>query len=139
MPVSPFLDTNVLLYSVADDEPRAEVAESLLAAGGIVSVQVLNEFVVTTRRKLGTSWDEVTDAAAAIRVLCRSPEAVTADTHDAALKLAQRYGFHFYDALVVASALGADCETLYTEDLHDGQIIDGRLMIRNPFTSIKDA
>lgn len=49
------------------------------------------------------------------------------------LSLAERYGFHFCDALVVASALAAGCETLYTEDLQDGQVIDDRLTIRNPF------
>ena len=62
-----------------------------------------------------------------------APLAVTVDTHDDALRLAQRYGFHFHDALVVASALAADCETLYTEDLQDGQVIDDRLTVRNPF------
>lgn len=134
MPASPFLDTNVLLYSIAENEPRTEVAEALLAAGGLVSVQVLNEFVVTARRKLAMSWDEVSEAASAIRALCPTPLAVTVDTHDHALRLAQRYGFHFYDALVVASALAAGCGILYTEDLQAGQVIDARLTIRNPFT-----
>lgn len=133
MPARPFLDTNVLLYSLADKEPRTEIAEALLASGGMVSVQVLNEFVVTARRKLAMSWDETSEAAGAIRALCPTPLAVSVDTHDDALRLAQRYGFHFYDALVVASALAADCETLYTEDMQDGQVIDDRLTIRNPF------
>lgn len=133
MPASPFLDTNVLLYSVAEDERRSKVAEVLLAAGGMVSVQVLNEFVATARRKLAMSWDEIAEATSAIRQLCPPPLAVSVETHDDALKLAQRYGFHFSDALVVASALAADCETLYTEDMQDGQVIDDRLTIRNPF------
>ena len=133
MPASPFLDTNVLLYSVAEHELRTEVAEALLVTGGVISVQVLNEFVATARRKLAMSWDEISEAASAIRALCPTPLAITVETHDNALKLAQRYGFHFYDALVIASALGADCETLYTEDMQDGQVIDDRLTIRNPF------
>ncbi len=133
MPASAFLDTNVLIYAVAADQPRTEVAEALLVSGGTVSVQVLNEFVVTARRKLAMSWDEVAEAESAIRALCPTPLAITADTHDDAVRLARRYGFHFYDALVVASALAADCETLYTEDLQDGQLIDDRLTIRNPF------
>lgn len=138
MPASPFLDTNVLLYSVAEDDPRTEAAEALLTAGGIVSVQVLNEFVATARRKLAMSWDEIAEAAGAVRVLCPSPVAITVETHDAALRLAERYGFHFYDALVVASALGVGCETLYTEDLQDGQVVDDRLTIRNPFKPSQD-
>jgi predicted nucleic acid-binding protein len=138
MPASPFLDTNVLLYSIAEGDPRTEAAEALLTAGGIVSVQVLNEFVATARRKLAMSWDEIAEAVGAVRVLCPSPVAITVETHDAALRLAERYGFHFYDALVVASALGADCETLYTEDLQDGQVVDDRLTIRNPFKPSQD-
>jgi predicted nucleic acid-binding protein len=133
MPARPFLDTNVLVYSIAKDDPRSEIAEALLAAGGVISVQVLNEFAVTARRKLGMSWEDVTGALDAIRVLCPAPRAVTIETHDAALSIARTYDFHVYDALVVASALAADCETLYTEDLQDGQVIEERLTIRNPF------
>lgn len=133
MPARPCLDTNVLIYSVAKDDPRSEIAEGLLAAGGVISVQALNEFVATARRKLDMPWEEITEALDAIRILCPSPRAVTIETHDAALSIARTYGFHVYDALVVASALAADCETLYTEDLQDGQVIEERLTIRNPF------
>ena len=79
-------------------------------------------------------WPEVADALDAIRILCPSPVPITAETHDAALRLAGQYGFHIYDALIVAAALEADCVTLYSEDLQSGQVIDGRLTIRNPFT-----
>jgi predicted nucleic acid-binding protein len=133
MPARPCLDTNVLIYSVGKDDPRSEIAEGLLAAGGVISVQALNEFVATARRKLDMSWEEITEALDAIRILCPSPRAVTIETHDAALSIARTYDFHVYDALVVASALAADCETLYTEDLQDGQVIEERLTIRNPF------
>lgn len=136
MRASSFLDTNVLIYSVAENDARSEVAEALLAAGGVVSVQVFNEFAATARRKLGMSWDDVTEGLNAVRVLCPSPRPVSIDTHDAAVEIARTHGFHMYDALVVASALAADCETLYTEDLQDGQIIDERLMIRNPFKAL---
>jgi predicted nucleic acid-binding protein len=133
MPASPFFDTNVLIYSIAENDRRSDVAESLLAAGGVVSVQVLNEFVATARRKLEMSWDEIVEALGAIRVLCPSPVAIAFETHDSAIRIAQTYNFHIYDALVVASALEAGCDTLYTEDLQDGQLIDDRLTVRNPF------
>ena len=133
MAASPFLDTNVLIYSVADNDPRSEIAEALLAAGGVVSVQVLNEFVATARRKLDRSWDEIVEALGAIRTLCPSPMAIAFDTHDSALRIAQTYKFHIYDALIVASALEAGCDTLYSEDLQDGQVIEERLTVRNPF------
>jgi predicted nucleic acid-binding protein len=137
MSASPFLDTNVLIYSVAGNDARSETAEALLAAGGVVSVQVCNEFAATVRRKLGMSWDDVAEALDAIRILCPSPRAISMETHDAAVKIARTHGFHMYDALVVASALAADCETLYTEDLQDGQVIEERLTIRNPFKTVE--
>jgi predicted nucleic acid-binding protein len=136
MRASPFLDTNVLIYSIATSDARSEIAEALLASGGVVSVQVFNEFAATARRKLGMSWDDITDALDAIRVLCPSPKALSIETHDAAVKIARIHGFHLDDALVVASALAADCETLYTEDLQDGQVIEERLTIRNPFKAL---
>lgn len=132
MPVKAFLDTNVLIYAVTDDEPRSTLAEELLASGGVISVQILNEFVSVARRKISMSWDEVTDALDAFRVLCPDPIPVTIEVHEAALKIAEKRGFNIYDALVVAAALEAGCATLYSEDLQDGQKIEG-LTIRNPF------
>jgi predicted nucleic acid-binding protein len=128
-----FFDTNVLVYIVGEKDQRTGPAEALIAAGGVVSVQVLNELAAVARRKLGMTWDEITEALAAIRVLCPSPVPLTINTHEAGLRIAAQYQFHIYDALVAASALEAACTTLYSEDLQDGQVIDGRLTIRNPF------
>ena len=128
-----FFDTNVLIYILARNDPRSKRAEELLAAGGILSVQILNEFVSVARRKLLMSWSEIAEALAAIRILCRSPLPLTVETHEAALKIAERHGYGIYDALVVATALDAGCETLYSEDLHDGHTIEGQVTIRNPF------
>ncbi len=70
----------------------------------------------------------------AIRVLCPAPVPITIETHEAALRVAQKYGYQIYDALVIAAALEAGCDTLYSEDLQDGQVVlDGQLTIRNPF------
>ena len=130
-----FFDTNVLLYTIGQHDARTPAAEALLASGGVVSVQVLNELASVAHRKLQMSWQDVTDALGAIRILCPSPIAITAGIHDAALLLAVRHSYHIYDALIVAAALEADCTTLYSEDLQSGQVIDGRLTIRNPFIS----
>jgi predicted nucleic acid-binding protein len=135
MPASAFLDTNVLIYSVAENDPRSDAAEALLAGGGVISAHVLNEFVAVARRKLGMSWADVTEALDAIRILCPSPVPITIETHGAALRIAQQYGYRIYDALVAAAALEAKCDTLYTEDMQDGQVIDDRLTIKNPFAS----
>ena len=93
----------------------------------------LNEFASVARRKILLSWSEVTEALDAFRVLCPFPLPITIEMHEAALKIAEKHGYNIYDALVVSAALEAECTTLYSEDLHDGQTIDGQLTIRNPF------
>ena len=132
----PFFDTNVLLYLLSGDDEKADRAEALLAQRGTLSVQVLNEFAAVASRKLGLSYPEIRDVLEPIRAVC-AVEPVTLETHDLGVAIAARYGFSIYDALVVAAALLADCETLYSEDLQDGQRIDGRLVVRNPFASPK--
>ncbi|MGI8771899.1 MAG: PIN domain-containing protein [Acidobacteriaceae bacterium] len=129
-----FFDTTILIYAIARNDPRAAVAEGLLADGGVLSVQVLNEFVAVARRKLDMGWNDLKEALAAFRVLCGSPMALTTATHEAALRVAERYGFHIYDSLIVAAALEAGCTTLYSEDMQDGQKIES-LTIRNPFAT----
>ena len=129
-----FFDTNVLIYMVGQDDQRTAPAEALIAGGGVVSVQVLNELVSVARRKLGMTWEEAAETLAAIRTLCLPPVPITIDTHEAALRIAAQVGYHIYDALIVAAALQAGCTTLYSEDLQNGQVIDGCLTIRNPFT-----
>lgn len=130
-----FLDTNVLLYAIGQHDSRTPRAEALVEHGGIVSVQVLNELAAVAHRKLKMSRPDVTDALGAIRTLCPSVVPLTVTTHDAALLLAAKHGFHIYDALIVATALEAGCDTLYSEDMQSGQVIGGRLTIRNPFAS----
>jgi predicted nucleic acid-binding protein len=128
-----FFDTNVLIYAVAQNDPRAARAEELLAAGGMIGVQMLNEFVSVARRKLKMSWEEVNDAVAAILILCPSPLPIVLTTHESARKIAEAYGLNFYDALVVAVAMQSGSGTLYSEDFQDGLVIEGRLTVRNPF------
>lgn len=130
----PFFDTNVVLYLVGSDPAKADRAESLLVGGGVISVQVLNEFASVASRKQRMPWPEIEDVLRSVRALCRV-EPLTVGTHDGARRLAQDHAFSFYDALIVASALGADCDTLYSEDLQHGRRIDRTLTIRNPFAA----
>jgi predicted nucleic acid-binding protein len=146
MPAKAFFDTNVLVYAVAENDPRSAQAEEVLASGGVVSVQILNEFVAVARRKISMSWNDVTEALDAFRILCPSPLSITIEMHEAALEIAQEHGFNIYDALVVAAALEAGCTILYSEDFQDGQTIHGRATgggmsegqttIRNPFAGL---
>ncbi|WP_157265199.1 PIN domain-containing protein [Azohydromonas aeria] len=127
-----FLDTNVLLYAFSADSSKAEKAEALLARGGVVGLQVLNEFASVARRKMRLAWPEIEDVLSLVRRRC-SVRPLTLQVHEQALKLASRYGFSWYDALVVAAALEASCAELLSEDLHDGLVVEGTLRIRNPF------
>lgn len=128
---SAFFDSNVALYLLVGDEAKAGRAETLLAEGGTISVQVLNEFVAVARRKGTTPWHQIEELLAGLRQVCRV-EALTTETHTRALVLAKRYGFPIYDASIAASALLAGCRTLYSEDFQHGQTFDG-LTIVNPF------
>lgn len=128
-----FFDTNILLYLLSGDSEKADRAEALLAKGGVISVQVLNEFTAVASRKLGLSYPEIREVLQTVREVCKV-DSIMVETHDLGLQVAERYKFSFYDSLIVASALLARCGTLYSEDLQDDQIIDGRLTVRNPFT-----
>jgi predicted nucleic acid-binding protein len=128
-----FFDTNVLIYILATGDSRGKRAEQLFLNGGVVSVQVLDEFTDVARRKIRMSWGEVRDAIQVIRIFCPDPAAITINTHDLALRIAEQHQIRIYDALIVASALETNCRTLYTEDLQDGLQIENRLTVTNPF------
>src|SRR5689334_20688691 len=106
-----FLDTNVLIYAIAQDDARTAQARALLQRGGTISVQVLNEFANVAHRKLKRGWPDIVEALAALRVLFPDPQTISLATHRAAVSIAERYGFAFYDALIVASALEAGCSS----------------------------
>lgn len=127
-----FLDTNVLLYLLSAEGPKADRAEAELLEGGVVSVQVLNEFAAVALRKLGMSLAETREALGAIRAAC-AVVPVTEQTHELGLDIAERYRLSVYDTMIAASALMAGCKTLLSEDMQDGQILERQLTIRNPF------
>jgi predicted nucleic acid-binding protein len=130
----PFFDTTILIYAVSEGDVRAGIAEKLLSAGGHLNVQVLNEFAAVAQRKLHMSWEEIGEALQAIRALCEHPAPLTVEIHDSALRIAARYGYRIYDASILAAALDTGCRVLYSEDMQNGQKIDG-LTICNPFAS----
>jgi predicted nucleic acid-binding protein len=133
-----FVDTNVLVYArdASDPERQATAAAWIehlwTTAAGRLSIQVLQEYYVTTTRKLdpGLPSDEarqdVRDLAAWRPV--RIDEAIV----EAAWRLEDRYELSFWDSLIVAAAQAAACEALLTEDLQHGLDIDG-LRIADPF------
>lgn len=127
-----FIDTNVLLYLLSTDNDKADRAENILRAGGLISVQVLDEMASVARRKLAMTWEEIDEVLTLIRSMCRIVS-LTVETYDRAIAVAKRYGLNLYDAMIVAAALLGGCKTLYSEDLCDGLLIESRLRVRNPF------
>ena len=134
-----FLDTNVLVYALDDDAPGKQpiaariVVEAVQFNAAMISYQVVQEalHVVTGKfknrvkpedalRMLDTVWTPL------MKIL------PSAALYRDALRIKDRYGFSFYDALVVASALQGNCKRLLSEDLQHGQVIEG-LKVVNPF------
>ncbi len=130
----PFFDSNTLIYLVSTEISKASRSEQLLKLGGTVSVQVLNEFVHVTRRKMKMPFIDIAIALNGIRRQCEVVP-LTIDVHERGVQLAEHHRLRVYDAMIVAAAQLAGCTTLYSEDMHDGHVIDG-LTIRNPYKGL---
>ena len=139
MPAEAFIDTNVLVYHVDDTDPRksdiahALIREAIGTGNACISYQVVQEFLNTMVHKAEqplSREDAHTYLAEILTPLCRVFASIP--LYQNALDIQARYRFGFYDSLIVAAALSAGCTQLLTEDLQDGQPIEG-LEIRNPF------
>ena len=126
-----FLNTNILVYALLDEGTKQQTALELLQTGCVISTQVLNEFTQVARKKAKLEWQEIIELSNAIQTLA---EVVSLDksTHNRGLEIAAQYGYSFYDSLIVAAALEAECNLLLSEDMQHGQKIEG-LVISNPF------
>jgi len=127
-----FIDTNILLYLLSENNDKADRAEEIVRAGGRISVQVLNEFANVARRKIAMSWGETNEALKLLRSVCPT-DPLTLETHERGLSVAERYRLSIYDSMIIATALLGNCEILYSEDMQDGLLIDNQLRILNPF------
>jgi predicted nucleic acid-binding protein len=127
-----FFDTNVLIYLASDDARKADKAEALVRAGGMITVQVLNELAHVLRRKLKLPWAETHAFLSGVRnLLTVAP--IPLETHTTGLAVAERYNLSIYDAMIVAAALEADCDVLWSEDMQNDMLINRKLRIANPF------
>ncbi|MHB9118173.1 MAG: PIN domain-containing protein [Burkholderiales bacterium] len=129
-----FLDTNIVVYLYSGDEPEKRAAALALIEQPhpVISTQVLSELANTLSRKFGLSLEVVAQAVAEVSDAC-TVVPVMPDTIAQALALAQKYRYAYYDSLILAAALSAGCETLATEDMQHGQVIEGAMTIHCPF------
>ena len=134
MPAKQFFDTSILVYAFASNDRRSVRAESLIAEGGFIGVQVLNEFTNVTRRKLRWQWEQIEASLAVIEELFSPVAPLTKAIHTRAVQLAREHELSVYDALIIAAAQDAGCTLLFSEDLQHGQKF-GTLSVENPFSS----
>jgi predicted nucleic acid-binding protein len=127
-----FLDTNILIYAFSEEQPKAKHAERILNAGGCISVQVLNEFTNVCRNKMKLDWNEIEERLAVVKALVSEVAPLSVEMHGKAVALSRDHKLSFYDALIVAAALGLRCMRLLTEDMHHGFAVEG-LLVENPF------
>ena len=129
--MSRFFDTNILVYAFLDAVKRERAIE-VLSEGGLISIQVLNEFTSVALKKRRRSWPEIEAALCVIRARFPKVILLTVEIHAAAVVLAREHGLSIYDALIVAAALEAGCETLFSEDMQHQRAFGG-MRIVNPF------
>src|ERR1700730_72930 len=130
-----FVASNVLVYTASGYPAKADRAEKIVRDGGTISVQVLNELTNVARRKMGLSWTDTHRFLSMLRGLL-AVHPVTIETHETGLLLAERYSLSTYDAMIAASALHADCDMLWSEDMQDGMVVENKLRITNPFHAV---
>jgi predicted nucleic acid-binding protein len=112
--------------------PRQTEQKPLISIGGVISVQVLNEFASVASRKLSLSYSDIRETLQTIRAVCITQPLII-DIHELGLDIAERYGFSLYDSMIVSAALQSGCAVLYSEDMQQGQEIEAQIVITNPF------
>jgi predicted nucleic acid-binding protein len=133
-----FIDTNILVYCYSNDEPQKRDISRVLvnSPNTIISTQVISEFANVLKKKFSLSWNEIELAISEIetnfKVHINLPETIVK-----ACNISGKMNFSFYDSLILSAALESDCTKVYSEDLHDGTIIDDKLTIVNPFNKSK--
>jgi predicted nucleic acid-binding protein len=130
-----FIDTNIFIYLYADAErDKQKISRTVVdqAHECVTSTQILNEISNVMIKKWHMPRETVQSVHNDIQQI-GTLVYITEDTIRKAVDLHFRHGFSYYDCLMLASALDSDCAVIYTEDMNNGQIIDDRLKIVNPF------
>ena len=127
------LDTNIVIYGYGfDSDAKMLVSDRLLDENPVISAQVISEYLNVMKRISKKDKRELMEMCAEWLETCRI-QPVTHSTVYRARHLIGRYDFQMFDGIIVASALEAGCDILYSADMQDGLIVDGTLKIANPY------
>ena len=126
-----FFDTNILVYAFSTDQRRDRAAH-LIALGGVINMQVLNEFTNVMHKKQKLAWPVIELAIASVHRMFPTLKPLVPAIHGAAITLARDHSISFYDALIIAASIDAGCDVLFSEDLQHGRVF-GALEVVNPF------
>ena len=133
--VPAFVDTNVAIYALGQDSDKKARAKQILDATPIASSQVINEAISVLMGKQRFAREEAYEVADALmKLVAVAP--ITANTVRDAMTVGLRYDLNHWDSLIVAAALASGCDTLYSEDMQDGQVFEDRLTVKNPFAAL---
>jgi predicted nucleic acid-binding protein len=127
-----FADTNIVIYAQENDRNKSMRAIAIMKSSPLLSAQVILETINTLTVKFGLPLEDAHDIALSILTMC-DVVPITIETILQASSLVERYRLSHWDSTIVAAALLAECEILYTEDLHHGMVFEGKLRVINPF------
>jgi predicted nucleic acid-binding protein len=127
-----FADSNIVLYALGKDSRKKQRAWEVLFKRPLISIQVLGECSNTLIKKHKVDKPRVRDTLQDI-LQFTAVEPIDLSIVERAWAVMERYRFSYFDSLMVATALAADCRKLYSEDLQHGQAIDGQIVVINPF------
>ena len=126
------IDTNILVYLEGNDISKRKIAEVLLSYDPVIPTQVISEFINVIRRLRKIPKYQLIDEVSALFRHCSIAQ-LKQSTLDLAKTLIDRYDFQIFDSIIIASALEANCNILYSEDMQHNMIVYQQLKIINPF------
>ena len=130
-----FLDTNIIIYLYSEDESdkRGVAYNFVNNSNCVTSIQAMNEASNVWFKKHNLDKYEIFKYLDEIEAVCDEVMLIRRKTINQALDIKDQLGYSFYDCLMLASALEANCKVILTEDMQDGQVVNGSLKIVNPF------
>ncbi|MGZ3966036.1 MAG: PIN domain-containing protein [Mucilaginibacter sp.] len=127
-----FIDSNIILYLMDSNDHKRSIAQNLLLNSPFISAQVLTEVANICKRKFNYDKQNIMSLWADLMNDCKLVP-TNKGSFTGSIALVKKYNFQLFDSLIVAAALEADCNVLYSEDMHHQLIVEKRLTIINPF------